>query len=236
MKTRTKIAAIALVVLLIATAYGLYEMRRPYVTTRLYLGAAGNLQAESLVDQTPLKRAQQLAQLSLTPEEKPLADEALRLADFEVDLAFAAALHDAKEHPPVLKGEAKEIAERLEKAQAVLVDEQAKVDQLTQAAAKATGDKKDKLNDDLAVKQEDLNLAQDEVDDAKQDLISAGGDPESRIQEMQKAHKDTEKESQSSIPTVSYAPEPPGLIHRVEQWSALHGKQLQLWQAKGHAE
>src|SRR5271163_2397558 len=236
MKTRTKIAAIALVVLLLATAYGLYEMRQPYVATRSYLGAVGNLQAENLVDQTPLKRAQQLAQLSLAPEEKPLADEALRLADFEVDLAFAAALHDAKEHPPVLKGEAKEIAARLEKAQKVLEDEQSQVSQLTDAAAKAKGEKQEQIQDNLAVKQEDLNLAQDEVDDAKQDLIRAGGDPESRIQEMQKAHKDTEKNSQSSIASISYAPEPPGLIHRVEQWSALHGKQLQLWQAKGHAE
>src|SRR5271157_5489547 len=94
MKNGTKIAAIALVVLLLATAYGLYRMRQPYISSSSHLGALGNLQAESLVDQTPLKRAQQLAQLSLTPEEKPLADEALRLADFEVDLAFAAALHE----------------------------------------------------------------------------------------------------------------------------------------------
>src|SRR5271168_3969612 len=137
MKTGTKIAAIALVALSLATAYGLYELRQPYLTTRINLGALGNLQAEGLVDQMPLKRAQQLAQLSLTPDEKPLADEALRLADFEVDLAFAAALHDAKAHPPVLKGEAKEIATRLDKAQKVLEDEQAQVTQLTDAVAKA---------------------------------------------------------------------------------------------------
>src|SRR5271154_838185 len=237
MKPKQKIAAIVLIVLLGATAFGLFREGRqvtaPAVSRKL--GQAAPAQA-TLVDQTPLTTAQQLARLGNTEEEQPLAQEALRLSDYEVDLAFVAALHDAKEHPPVLKGEAKEIAERLEKAQSVLVDEQAKVDQLTQAAAKATGDKKDKLNDDLAVKQEDLNLAQDEVDDAKQDLISAGGDPESRIQEMQKAHKDTEKESQSSIPTVSYAAEPPGLIHRVQQWSALHSKQMQLWQAKGRAD
>src|SRR5271168_78925 len=237
MKPKQKIAAIVLIVLLGATAFGLFREGRqvtaPAVSRKL--GQAAPAQA-TLVDQSPLTTAQQLARLANTQEEQPLAQEALRLSDYEVDLAFDAALHNAKEHPPVLKGDAKEIADRLQRAQAVLADEQAKVDQLTQAAAKASGDKKEKLNDDVAVKQEDLNLAQDEVDDAKQDLIRAGGDPESRIQEMQKAHKDTEKNSQSSIASISYTPEPPGLIHRVEQWSALHGKQLQLWQAKGHAE
>ena len=75
-------------------------------------------------------------------------------------------LHDAKEHPPVLKGEAKEIAIRLEKAQKVLEDEQAQVSQLTDAAAKARGEKQEQIQDNLAIAQEDLNLAQDEVDDA----------------------------------------------------------------------
>src|SRR5580704_13192982 len=230
MKNGTKIAAIVLVVLLVATAYGLYEMRQPYLTTHLYLGAAGNLQAESLVDQTPLKRAQQLAQLSLAPDEKPFADEALRLADFEVDLAFAAALHDAKEHPPVLKGEAKEIAARLEKAQKVLEDEQLQVSQLTDAAAKAKGEKQEQIQDNLAIAQEDLNLAQDEVDDAKQDLIRAGGDPEDRIQQMEQEHKAAEKTGVTSANNVAPPQYLSGLLHRYQEWALLRQKQqLLLW-------
>jgi len=230
MKTGTKIAAIALVVLSLATAYGLYEMRQPYLTTRLYLGAVENLQAENLVDQMPLKRAQQLAQLSLTPDEKPLADEALRLADFEVDLAFAAALHDAKEHPPVLKGEAKEIAARLEKAQKVLEDEQSQVSQLTDAAAKAKGEKQEQIQDNLAIAQEDLNLAQDEVDDAKQDLIRAGGDPEDRIQQMEAEHKAAEKTGVTTATNVAPPQYLAGLLHRYQEWSLLRQKQqLLLW-------
>jgi small-conductance mechanosensitive channel len=230
MKTGTKIAAIALLVLSLATAYGLYEMRQPYLTPRLSLGAVSNLQAESLVDQTPLKRAQQLAQLSLTPDEKPLADEALRLADFEVDLAFAAALHDAKEYPPVLKGEAKEIAARLEKAQKVLEDEQSQVSQLTDAAAKAKGEKQEQIQDNLAIAQEDLNLAQDEVDDAKQDLIRAGGDPEDRIQQMEAEHKAAEKTGVTTATNVAPPQYLAGLLHRYQEWSLLRQKQqLLLW-------
>ncbi len=228
MKTRTKIAAIALVVLLLATTFGLYRMRQPYATLRV--GTPSSFQAESLVDETPLKRAQQLAQLSLAPEEKPLADEALRLADFEVDLAFAAALHDAKEHPPVLKGEAKEIAARLEKAQRVLEDEQSQVAQLTDAAAKAKGEKQEQIQDNLAIAQEDLNLAQDEVDDAKQDLIRAGGDPEDRIQQMEQEHKAAEKTGVTSATNVAPPQYLSGLLHRYQEWSLLRQKQqLLLW-------
>ena len=228
MNIKTKIAAIVLVVLLLATAYGVYRMRQPYLTG--HVTTLANVQAESLVDQTPLKRAQQLAQLSLTPAEKPLADEALRLADYEVDLAFAAALHDAKEHPPVLKGEAKKIEERLEKAQKVLEDEQAQVAQLTDAAAKAKGAKQEQIQDNLDIAQEDLNLAQDEVDDAKQDLIRAGGDPEDRIQQMEAEHKAADKSGITAATNVAPPQYLPGLIHRYQEWGLLQQKQqLLLW-------
>jgi small-conductance mechanosensitive channel len=234
MKNRTKIVAIVLVVLVFATTFGLYRMRQPYGTLRV--GTPANFQAESLVDQTPLKRAQQLAQLSLTPDEKPFADEALRLADFEVDLAFAAALHDAKEHPPVLKGEAKEIAARLEKAQKVLEDEQSQVAQLTDAAAKAKGEKQEQIQDNLAIAQEDLNLAQDELDDAKQDLIRAGGDPEDRIQQMEQEHKAAEKTGVTSATNVAPPQYLSGLLHRYQEWALLRQKQQLLTWAQQAAE
>src|SRR5277367_4221049 len=234
MKNGPKIAAILLVVLLLATAYGVYRMRQPYVTGHVI--ALATAQAETLVDQSPLKRAQQLAQLSLTPAEKPLADEALRLADFEVDLAFAAALHDAKAHPPVLKGEAKEIAARLETAQKVLEDEQAQVAQLTDAVAKAKGAKQEQLQDNLAIAQEDLNLAQDEVDDAKQDLIRAGGDPEDRIQQMEQEHKAAEKSGITTATNVAEPQHASGLVHRYQGLSLLQQKQKLLTWAREAAQ
>jgi small-conductance mechanosensitive channel len=234
MKNVTKIAAIALVILLAVTTYGVYRMRQPFVTAHVI--AVANFQAESLVDQTPLKRAQQLAQLSLTPNEKPLADEALRLADFEVDLAFAAGLHDAKEHPPVLQGEAKKIAARLEKSQKVLEDEQSQVAQLTEAAAKVKGEKHDQLEDDLALSQGDLDLAQDEVDDAKQDLIRAGGDPEDRILQLQDAHKAAEKTGVTAATNVAPPQYLPGLIHRYQEFSRLRQKQQLVSWAQESAE
>lgn len=234
MSSAVKIAAVVLILLVGATGYGLYVFRQPSLAARSALKTASP--AETLVDQTPLKRAQQLAQAPMTPDEKPLADEALRLADFEVDLAFAAALHDAKEHPPVLQGEAKQIAARMQTAQKFVENAQGRVDQLTAAVAKAKGEKQEQLQDDLAVAQGDLDLAQDEVDDAKQDLIRAGGDPEDRIQQMEQEHKSSEKSSLASASSVAPLVYQPGLIHRYQQWSQEHQKHLQLLWAQQAAQ
>src|SRR2546423_887474 len=251
MRMKKRLLAVGLMVLLLAAAYGLVRTRprESQVSYRLVItnsiaapGSLANLTATQaplvqapVVDDTPLTTAQELARAGISSDEVPLAQEALRVADHEVDLAFAAALHDAKEHPPVLKGEAKQIAERLQKAEKLAQDQQARVQQLTQSVAKAQGARKESLEDDLAIAQEDLNLTQDEVDDAKQDLFRAGGDPEDRIQEMQKAHKDLE--SNGALTAAATAqPEKPGLVYRAEQWLGLHDRQLKLCAAKARAE
>src|SRR5712691_4664456 len=233
MRSRQKISAVVLVLLLGAVVYGLIRTTEPPAASSSQdNGKHGVPSRVPLVDQSPLKTAQQLAQLATTPEERPLAEEALRLADREVDLAFAAALRDAAENPPVLSPEAKEIESRLQKAQKLLKADQALVAQLTDAEAKATGDKKEVLGDQLDLAKAELELDRDEVDDAKQDLIRAGGDPEDRIQEMVQEHEAAAHGTASAIPNAAAIVEGRGLINRFRQWSALHQKQLQLWRAK----
>lgn len=233
MKTPQRTATFLLLLLLVAAVYGLIRTAVPqkHPPSR---GKGNNPAAAQapLVDQWPLKTAQQLAQLATSPEERPLAQEALRLADHEVDLAFAAALRDAVENPPELTVEAKEIEARLQKAQKLLQRDQALVAQLTDAEAKATGDKKEVLGDQLDLAKAELELDEDEVDDAKQDLIRAGGDPEDRIQEMKQEHEAAAHGTASAIPNAAAIVEGRGLINRFQQWSALHQKQLQLWRAK----
>jgi len=241
MKSTQKIAASVLVLLLGATVYGLIRTAEPAkVSPSLGKGKrAGPTPAPAmavLVDQSPLKTAQQLAQLATLPEERPLAQEALRLADYEVDLAFAAALHEAAEHPPVLNAEAKEIQARLQKTQNLLKNDQPRVPQLAAAEAQASGEKKEILGDELDLAKAQLELDQDEVDDAKQDLIRAGGDPEDRIQQLVQEHEAGVHANASAIPNAPAPAEERGLIHRFQQWSALHEKQLQLWRAKQDSE
>jgi small-conductance mechanosensitive channel len=234
MKNRTKVATVVLVLLLVATAFGLYRTAKPYVAIRAILAPLGMKQAQTMVDQTPLTSAQTLSQLPNSPAEHRLALEALRLGDHEVDLAFAEALRDVTEHPPALSPDAKKIQDRLAKYQKALDADNAQVAQLTAAASKATGAKQDQLNNVLNLAKSQQELDQDEVDDAKQELITAGGDPQARILALEQEH-----EASSHNTTANAVPAPEtgrGLISLYRQWSALHDKSVQLAAARQAAE
>jgi small-conductance mechanosensitive channel len=245
MKTFHKIAGVALVLFLAGAAYGIFKTQpvAPSVPT----GAATTTPAPTatpsshptpapvqpqVVDQTPLKIAQELAPLARLPGERQFAAEAIRLTDHEVDIAFTAALRDAALHPPALSPEAKEIQARMQKAEHGLTADQAQVAQLNAAIAKATGDQKDSLEDQLDIAEAQQELDQDEVDDAKQDLIRAGGDPQDRIQAMVKEHEASTKATETALAAATMPAEERGLIHRATQWWALHKKQMLLWRAK----
>src|SRR5712691_2629592 len=73
-----------------------------------------------LVDERPLQTARSLAALAATPEEQQLAHQALKVADHEVDLAFADALRRATEQPVQLTPEIKELYARESKAEAAV--------------------------------------------------------------------------------------------------------------------
>ena len=237
MKTFQKIAGVVLALLLIAVAYGIFHTRTtvPPVPTNSATtegGAKTPSGQPQIVDQTPLKIAQQLAPLVTLPGERQLAEEAIRLTDHEVDIAFTAALRDAALHPPPLSAEAKEIQARMQKAEHGLAATQAQIAQLNAAIAKAAGDQKDSLEDQLDIANAQVELDQDEVDDAKQDLIRAGGDPQDRIQAIVKEHEASTKATETALAAAATPSERIGLVYRSMQWWALHKKQMLLWRAK----
>jgi len=237
MKSKQRSLALALVLLLGATVYALFRTRtaEPNFLASTTTQVASATEPE-LVDQRPLQTAQQFAKMATAPEEKPFAEQALALGDHEMDLAFAAAVLDAQQHPPVLTAEAKAIQARLQKAEDVLDASKKHVHDLTAADAKASGSKKDALDAQLDLAKAQLELDQDEVDEAKQDLSHAGGDPQGRIQTMVEQHEAASHSSDSTHINVSEPADARGLIHLVQQWSTWHQKQLQLWQAKHDAE
>src|SRR6266446_2929989 len=237
MKSKQRSAAIILILLLGGTVYVLVRTRTTAPTLVSQNATQGeNSTQRELVDQRPLQTAQQFAKMATGAEEKPFAEQALALGDHEMDLAFAAAVHDAQEHPPVLSAEAKAIQARLQKAEDAVDSAKKSVDALTAAEAKASGSKKDALDDQLDLAKAQLELAQDEVDDAKQDLIRAGGDPQGRIQTMVEQHEAASHASDTTQVTVTEPAETGGLINRLQRWMELHQKQLQLWRAKHDAE
>ena len=239
MKRTQQIAAIIMVVLLGLAFYGLWRTTQSSKTENTNNKNHGKLASASeaaLVDQSPLKTAQQLAQLASSPEEKAYALEALRLGDYEVDLAFEAALSDARNHPPPLSPEAKEAQQRQQKAEKQLDVDTDHVKKLAEELAKATGNKADTLELDLAQAQAAMDLDRDELEDAKEDLFRAGGDLAGRIQAAKAEHEETSHRSDSAIPTGAPPAEQVGVVHRAQQWLALHQKQMLLWQAKAQSE
>ena len=236
MQKRQQIGAIVLVLLAAVTAYGIWRTRQSLTLSTPAGESQSAAEARSLVDQTPLKTAQQLAQLATTHEERPLAQEALRLADYDVDLAFDNALRQARLHPPQLSAQAKECQARLQKAGRLVTADQERAKQLSEQSAKVPQNKKDALEADLIQAQADMELDQDEFDDAKQDLIRAGGDVTDRIEALKKSHEETGHNTQNAVPSGPEPEEKLGLIHRVVEWRALHQKQTQLWAAKSQTE
>src|ERR1700687_1887310 len=191
MQKTQRIAAIVILLLAGLTAYEFWETRQPLSPVATG-GTNPSAPADKpLVDQSPLKTAKRLAQLATTQEERAFAQEALRAADYAVDLAFAGALDEVRRNPPPLSPEAKESQERLQKAEKLLAADQERAKQLAELAVKAPGDKKEFVEMDLVQAEAYLDLDEDEVNDAKRDFLQSGGDVSEQIQAMKNEHDRT---------------------------------------------
>jgi hypothetical protein len=126
---------------------------------------------KTLVDETPWKTAQALSALAVSQEELALARQAERLADHEVDQAFATALRDAGLKQKTLTGNALELQQKVTQLTALVAQ-----DQVALAAVPKGGE-----DEDIAKAQ--LGLDQDQMSDAKGDLARASGDQRNAIQQ-----------------------------------------------------
>jgi len=196
-----RVGLYALLALMGATVAGWLWTREPPGGPGPAAAAAGNTASGTattvsgaavpapVVDQSPLKTAQTLATLAATPEEQRLAKEAVRAADHEVDLAFAEALRRAAENPPVPDARARSIQTRINRSQQQLKDDEARVARLTVESGKVPGARKEALEGDLELARAQVELDQDALDDAGQDLVRAGGDPQAQIRRLVQEHE-----------------------------------------------
>jgi len=134
---------------------------------------------EGVVDQRPWQTAQTLAPLAISREERSFAQETERLADHEVDQAFAQALRQASIEATNLTGEALAIQKKIQDEQETVKEDQAEVDRLTAAM---NGPKGADLADELEVSKSELALDKSQVDDEQDHLARASGDKRSQIQ------------------------------------------------------
>ena len=147
-------------------------------------GDGANTKQTTLVDLHPWQIAQALAPLAVSREEVEFAHEAERLADHEVDQAFAAALRQAGTQRLTPTGEALQLAQRVAQLQQMAKEDQLRVHSLTPPAGAPTA-----AQDDLKIAQAQLDLDVDELNDAQQDFARASGDVRTRIQQELAAHE-----------------------------------------------
>jgi small-conductance mechanosensitive channel len=174
--------AVVLVVCLVAS----YLTRGAMAHLPFLNGRGGAGQVSGLVDQRPWQTASELAPLAVSSEEQQFAREAERLADHEVDQAFAMALRQAEMETHVLAGPALAMQQKMNGLAALVKEDQARVDSLNAqiaAAGKSGGVTADSLGDDLDVAKARLQLDTDEMNDASDDLARASGDRRGQIQQ-----------------------------------------------------
>jgi len=183
------------------------------------------------VDQSSLITVEKLVRMTITPPERALVADALRLADQDMDLAFAQAVRSTANQTRQIPPEARALEAQLQTAQRTLEADQAQVKELTGAVAKATPSTLQALTDRLNLAQAQTALDQDEVDDVTQDLRRAGGDLQGRIQEMIQEHEAASQSSDSLRINVTPVPTTHGLVNHVRALQDLYQKESRLKQA-----
>jgi hypothetical protein len=139
-----------------------------------------------VVDERPVLTARALAHFAATPDERVDAEEALASADDEVEVGFVDALRDVEQHPMPLTPEAKALEARVSEAARAVAEDQKQVDALTKLLALVVGAKKGAVESQLEVAHAQLELDQDELQDAKQDLGRIVGDPSRRAHQIKR--------------------------------------------------
>ena len=189
----------------------------------------------TIVDLHPWQIAQALAPLAVSSEEDEYAQEAERLADHEVNQAFASALRQASAQHPPPTGEAIELSQNVAQLQATTKDDQARVQSLTANASDGAA------SDDLKIAQAQLALDADELNDAQHDLARASGDVRTKIQQELAAHeaamsKMNAKGGSGSQMAVLSTRQYGTLAHRVEAWFSQRSRHKLILQAMQQAK
>jgi small-conductance mechanosensitive channel len=192
----------------------------------------------NLVDQRPWQTIESLAPLAVSAEEQALAREAERLADHEVDQAFALALRQASLRSHTLTGEALAIQQKVAQIQAAVKEDQAHVDALTASLKQPNGTIAD--SDDLDVAKAQLQLGNDELNDANEELARVSGDKRGQIQDELTAREAAMKkyDSQASGGQIAIlsSTRHGTLAGRVSSWFDQRSRMALIKQAKADTD
>jgi small-conductance mechanosensitive channel len=205
-------------------------------------GANNVAGTNTLVDLRPWLTAQALAPLAVTAEEAEFAQDAERLADHEVDQAFASALRKAgmEAQHRTLTGEALALSQRVAQLQELVNEDQAIVKRGTSAPSVHAGATNESgqstAEDDLDIAKAQLGLDSDQLADAQQDLDRASADERTQIQAELAAHEasmkkhDSESHAEGQVAVIS-AGQHGTLAGRLKAWNSQRERDRLIKQA-----
>jgi small-conductance mechanosensitive channel len=234
---------IVILALLAAVITGLV-FTRPRSMTLVQMPGVQDQTAKPLVDQNPLHTAQALAPYAATPAEKALAQEALRVGDHAVDLAFTIALQNSQDHPPPLSAAARQVQPRITALQSRLQDFQEQIDRLNKQIPKASATRKTGLSEQMELAQAQSELFKDSLLNAQRDFQRAGGDQTGVIEQLQQEHaaSSTHPTNEGSPLAVIVSPSvadevdsSPSVATQVRAWFSLRAKGKLLVEARKQA-
>ncbi len=190
-----------------------------------------------LVDEQPVATARSMAALVSTREEQPLAQQALRLADHAVDLAFAEAIREATLRPVADTPQARELFARVSRAEAQVKSDQDILEEVKKVSIRAPASNQE-IQQQLDLVQAQLELDKDELENARSDLLRSGADPLSRIRRQFARYQATQQSSDARTPftLATEAGSPPDyLVAQFRDWRTQSAKVMQLQQARAEA-
>jgi small-conductance mechanosensitive channel len=231
------VPAIALVLCLVAT----YLTRGAMANLPFLKSQRGPGSSVGLVDQHPWQTIEALAPLAVSVEEQRIAHEAERLADHEVDQAFAMALRVTAIEPRVLAGNALALQQKVADLQQMVKEDQAHVNGLTTSDKSAPTPGATATSDDLDMAKAQLQLDSDEFADATAQLARASGDKSGQIQQELTARNaamkkyDAAATSGGQIAIVS-AKQHGTLYGRASSWFDQRNRMALIEEAKAQAD
>jgi len=190
-------------------------------------------QPTQLVDERPLLAARSRLKLAGSADEQRIADQAFRYADDEVDLAFHDASRDAANHPPQAQAKFRELFQHAAEVQAEVDADQERLKELQKQLSEAKAGTQVNLQERVDVAQAQLELDQNEVDDAKEDLIRSGADPGALIQRQFQQHQAAEHNDQQHVQAIAPIDyRAANLLAQISAWRALRSKIASLEEAR----
>jgi len=174
----------------------------------------------ALIDEHLLRTAHRLAAMADTTEEQALARDAVHLADHELDQDFASAIRKAAGNAAPVTAEQKQLAARVSQLKATIAAQKERIAKLTD-------------DDELDLAKAQLELNQDELEDAQQDLTRLGGDTYTKLAQALQEHEAAEHDAE--LPKVALAGPTPTLAEQLRAWLGLGQRQRQLQAARQDA-